>query len=391
MNQNHEFRKLNFPIPEDSILLARVEKPDVGPSVCTIRNGRVFDITSADTPTTRDVCELDDPAGYLRAASGDLLGSVEAIASNSFEEHRRAEHPWFLAPCDLQVIKACGVTFAGSMIERIIEERAAGNPELAQEIRKRIGTRVGAQLIDIEPGSPRAEAAKQALIEENLWSQYLEVGIGPYAEVFTKAPVLSSVGSGARIGIHPDSQWNNPEPELVLVVNSCGTTVGATLGNDVNLRDFEGRSALLLSKAKDNNASCAIGPFIRMLDDNLTLDTLRKLTIHTTIVGDDGFLLEEESRMAEISRDPDDLVRQALNENHAYPDGMLLFCGTPFAPTKDRDAPGAGFTHHVGDTVFIEAKELGRLRNTVAHCADCSRWNFSASHLMRNLASRGLI
>ena len=382
---------MNFPIPPDSILLARVERPGIGPCVCRLRDGKIFDITAPEAPTIRDICEMEDPAGYLEAKSGALVGSIEAVADNSVEEQRNIERPWFLAPCDLQVMKACGVTFAGSMVERVIEERAAGNPDVADEIRQRIGARIGTHLLGIEPGSAKADTVKQALIEENLWSQYLEVGIGPDVEVFTKAPVLSSVGTGARIGIHPDSRWNNPEPELVLVVNSKGVTVGACLGNDVNLRDFEGRSALLLGRAKDNNASCAIGPFIRILDDNFTMDELRELTIQMSVIGKDGFVLKADSRMAEISRDPFDLVRHTLNENHAYPDGFLLFCGTPFAPTEDRNAPGEGFTHHAGDIVSIEAKELGLLRNAVARCADCIRWNFSASHLMRNLASRGLI
>ena len=382
---------MSFPVPANAVLLGRVERPGIGPCVCTVRNGKVLDITTRDAPTVRDVCELGDPVVHIESVPGDPVGSVDAVADNSVEELRVADRPWFLAPCDLQVIKACGVTFAGSMVERVIEERASGNPGLAEEIRSRIGSRVGTHLHDIEPGSDRAEAAKLALIDEGLWSQYLEVGIGPYAEVFTKAPVLSSVGLGARIGVHPESRWSNPEPELVLIVNSRGVTVGASLGNDVNLRDFEGRSALLLGKAKDNNASSAIGPFIRMLDAEFTMDALRRLTIHMSVTGDDGFVLEEDSRMAEISRDPEDLVRHALNENHSYPDGLALFCGTPFAPTKDRDAPGMGFTHHVGDTVSIEAEELGLLRNKVAHCADCGAWDFSASHLMRNLASRGLI
>jgi fumarylacetoacetate (FAA) hydrolase family protein len=377
--------------PSIGIVLARIERPGIGPCVVTVRDGDVVDITSREAPTMRDICERADPAAAVAAASGDRVGSVDEVAANSPEDTRDRSKPWFLAPCDLQVIKACGVTFARSMVERVIEERAAGDPALAADIRGRIGTRIGETLRDIVPGSARAASVKQALIEEDLWSQYLEVGIGPDAEVFTKAPVLSAVGTGAHVGIHPASRWNNPEPEVVLCVNSRGQTVGAALGNDVNLRDIEGRSALLLGKAKDNNASTAIGPAIRLFDDNFTIDDVRAMTIALTVKGVDGFVLEGSSDMGQISRDPLDLAAQTLSDTHAYPDGVMLFCGTMFAPTKDRDAPGSGFTHHLGDTVSISAQELGTLTNEVHHCADCERWEFSASHLMRNLAARGLL
>src|SRR5690606_27366505 len=104
-----------------------------------------------------------------------------------------------------------------------------------------------------------------------VWSQYLEVAIGKDAEIFTKTQPMASVGFGAQIGIHPESHWNNPEPEVVLAVARTGKIRGATLGNDVNLRDYEGRSALLLGEAKDQNASCAIGPFIRLFDETFSL------------------------------------------------------------------------------------------------------------------------
>lgn len=358
--------------------LGRIERSGVGPCVVTLRGGQVLDITSKTAPTTRDVLERDDAADYVRSAPGEALGAVEA------------GHHW-LAPCDLQPVKACGVTFAGSMVERVIEEQAAGDPAKAAAIRERIGKQVGDSLNDIIPGSDAATDVKQALIEEGLWSQYLEVGIGPDAEVFSKAQVLSSVGYGAEVGLHPISTWNNPEPEVVLAVSSQGVIKGATLGNDVNLRDVEGRSALLLSKAKDNNASCAIGPMIRLFNDSFTLDDVRKAELTLTVTGQDGFVLNGRSSMSQISRDPTDLVQQTIGRHHQYPDGLMLFLGTLFAPTQDRDTPGGGFTHKLGDVVTIANDQLGALTNTVRLSTECPEWRFGASHLMRNLAHRGLI
>ena len=296
-----------------------------------------------------------------------------------------------LAPCDLQAVKACGVTFARSMLERVIEERAAGNPDMARSIRERVTAVIGDSLRDLRAGSEEAAKVKEALIEVGLWSQYLEVGIGPDAEVFTKAQVLSSVGWGASVGLHPVSNWNNPEPEIVLAVDSRGRVKGATLGNDVNLRDVEGRSALLLGKAKDNNASCSIGPFIRLFDETYSIADVRNAELELRIEGRDGFVLDGSSSMKEISRDPLDLVAQTIGRHHQYPDGLMLFMGTLFAPVEDRDTPGQGFTHKIGDRVAISNAELGSLINTVALSTECPPWTFGTAALMRNLATRGLL
>ena len=372
----------------DATLLGRIWSPVVqGPCIVTVREGRVFDITSAAAPLVRDICEMADPVAYIRGTEGIDMGSAEALSANVGDLSK----PHFLTPCDLQSVKACGVTFASSMVERVIEEQAAGDPLRAQEIRSRIGARIGDSLNNIVPGSLEATKVKEALIEEGLWSQYLEVGIGPDAEVFSKAQILSSVGQGAEVGLHPISKWNNPEPEVVLAVSSQGRIVGATLGNDVNLRDVEGRSALLLSKAKDNNASCAIGPMIRLFDDNFTLDDVRRAELDLTVTGEDRFVLNGHSSMAKISRDPEDLVRQTCGRHHQYPDGFMLFLGTLFAPTQDRDHPGEGFTHKLGDVVEISTPMLGKLTNTVRLSTECTEWTFGVSHLMRNLAQRNLI
>jgi len=372
-------------------LLGRIWRPELqGPSVVTVRDGMVIDISSI-YPTARDVCETADPARALRAAYGETVCSVQSLLANSSAANRDTALPWLLAPCDLQAIKAAGVTFATSMLERVIEEKARGNPAAASAIRTEIQSLIGDDLSQLKPGSEQAMALKQVLIAQGAWSQYLEVGIGPDAEIFTKAPVLAAVGCGDDAGLHPASQWNNPEPEVVLTINSRGEVVGATLGNDVNLRDVEGRSALLLGKAKDNNASASLGPFIRLFDEEFTINDVRSAELTLRVEGSDGFVMDGYSSMARISRDPLVLAAQLIGPHHQYPDGAMLFLGTLFAPVKDRDAPGSGFTHKLDDVVTIHSAKLGTLRNRMRHCDQCPPWTFSASHLMRNLAKRGLL
>ncbi|QND18535.1 fumarylacetoacetate hydrolase family protein (plasmid) [Rhizobium leguminosarum bv. trifolii] len=373
------------------LFVGRIWNPEVeGPSIVTLREGVLLDITSREAPTLSTLLERQDAAAFVRAASGKAVGSLADIAANSTGAPDQTRS-YLLAPVDLQAVKACGVTFAQSMIERVIEEKAAGSPERAASIRERVSTLIGGSLTNLKAGSPEAAKVKQALIDEGMWSQYLEVGIGPDAEVFTKSPVLSSVGWGADVGLHPISTWNNPEPEIVLAVNSRGEIKGAALGNDVNLRDVEGRSALLLGKAKDNNASCSIGPFIRLFDAGYSLDDVRKAELDLKVSGRDGFVMHGKSSMSQISRDPTDLVKQTVGAHHQYPDGFMLFLGTLFAPTQDRDAPKQGFTHKIGDVVEISSAGLGALVNTVRLSTECPPWTFGISALMSNLAKRGLL
>jgi fumarylacetoacetate (FAA) hydrolase family protein len=369
-----QFTTATMPVDHADATLAGRLMLDAGPTPVIIRGGAVEDVSSA-APTIADLMDLQDPA----SVRGERLFSVEDLSGDML-----------LAPVDLQAVKAAGVTFAISAIERVIEERARGDFRRAAEIRDKLEQRIGGAIRSVTPGSDSAARLKDALIEDGLWSQYLEVAIGPDAEIFTKTAPLASVGWGAAIGVRSDSSWNNPEPEVVVVVNSRGEINGATLGNDVNLRDFEGRSALLLSKAKDNNASCAIGPFIRLFDHGFTLDDVRSAVVELEIAGGDGFRLRGQSRMSEISRDPEELVRQALSEHH-YPDGFVLFLGTLFAPTDDRDEPGRGFTHKIGDEVRISTPKLGTLANIVSTSRDAPPWKFGTRALMRNLAARGLL
>ena len=376
-------------LPPDGLFVGRVWRAGIGPAVVTIRAGQVIDITSRAAPTLRDLLETADVSGFVAAQTGEDIGGLAEIAALSIEAGHAQTR--LLAPCDLQAVKACGVTFAGSMVERVIEERAAGNASRAEAIRTRVAAAIGDSLRGLVPGSEQAAEVKRVLQAEGLWSQYLEVGIGPDAEVFTKAQPMAAVGWGASVGLHPVSSWNNPEPEVVLAVDSTGRIVGATLGNDVNLRDVEGRSALLLGKAKDNNAAAAIGPFLRIFDASFGLDEVRRLELSLRVEGRDGFVMTGRSSMNQISRDPADLVRQTRGRHHQYPDGFMLYLGTLFAPVQDRDAPGQGFTHHLGDVVTIAAADLGALVNTVRLATEAPEWTFGTAALMRNLADRRLI
>jgi fumarylacetoacetate (FAA) hydrolase family protein len=382
-------------IPDDharATLIGRVWLPDAaGPALVHVDGDAVCDLSSV-AATSSELLELDDPVGAIRGArSLPRLGSLADVLANSAPERQTPGTPWLLAPCDLQAIKASGVTFVASLLERVIEEQARGDASRAEAVRQSIVAVIGSNLRDIRPGSDSARAVKAALIAQGVWSQYLEVGIGPDAEIFTKGQPMSAVGTGAEVGVHPKSEWNNPEPEIVLAVTSKGRIAGATLGNDLNLRDFEGRSALLLGKAKDNNASGAIGPFVRLFDDHFGLDDVRRCDVALEVKGPDGFAFTARSSMSQISRDPLELVEHAMGAHHQYPDGMMLYLGTMFAPTIDRFAPGQGFTHTVGDIVTVSTPALGALVNRVNHTDKIAPWTFGAGALMKNLSGRGLL
>ncbi|UCI25480.1 fumarylacetoacetate hydrolase family protein [Mesorhizobium sp. B2-8-5] len=379
-------------LPADGLFVGRARTSEAThPLVVTVRDGQVIDITSSAAPTVRDVCELKDPAGYLRSAKGKAIGALAEIAANSFEDKRDAKRPILLSPVDLQAVKASGVTFVVSLLERVIEEQARGSAEKADAIRADIAGLIGHDLSKLKPGSPEAMEIKAKLISRGAWSQYLEVGIGPDAEIFTKCQPMASVGFGADVGLHPVSTWNNPEPEIAMIADSSGRIVGATLGNDVNLRDVEGRSALLLGKAKDNNASASLGPFIRLFDETFSIADVKRATVRLSVEGEDGFSLQGASSMAEISRSPEELVKAAMGPHHQYPDGLALYLGTMFVPSKDRGEKGKGFTHKVGDIVTISSEKLGALTNRVRLSPDCPHWTYGASHLMRDLAKAGLL
>ena len=382
-------------LPHDAdraLLIGRAWSPaEDGPCVVAVRGNEVVDLTRlyATTSQLLNTAKPDDVRAAMKAAP--TLATLEALAANSVEGARDTGKPWLLAPADLHAVKASGVTFVASLLERVIEERAKGNPTLADGARREIQAIVGPDLRGIKPGSPQAARVKEVLVGKGMWSQYLEVGIGPDAELFSKCPPMAAVGSGARVGVHPASVWSNPEPELVLVINRDGAIVAVTLGNDVNLRDVEGRSALLLGRAKDNNASCAMGPFFRLLDEHFTLDHARRVTFETVVQGADGFRIAHQTQVSEISRDLTELSGQAIGKYHRYPDGLVLFIGTMFAPTADRGAPGSGFTHKSGDNVSIYSPQIGRLVNEVVPCDAAEPWSFGTGALMTSLARRGLL
>jgi fumarylacetoacetate (FAA) hydrolase family protein len=382
-------------LPEDASraeLIGRVWSPQAeGPVLVRVKGDSVHDL-SAVAATCSQLLNLDDPLNAVRTC-GPLprLASVAEVLGNSVLNRSDERGPWLLAPCDLQTVKASGVTFVASLLERVIEEQARGDASRADSLRAAILAAVGDSLLDVRPGSAKALALKEMLIEQGVWSQYLEVGIGPDPEIFTKCSPMAAVGTGAEVGIHPGSEWNNPEPEVVLAVARNGRTVGAALGNDVNLRDFEGRSALLLGKAKDNNASCAIGPFIRLFDDHFGLGDVRRCDVSLHVQGPDGFEFTGRSSMSQISRDPLELVAQAIGPHHQYPDGLMLFLGTMFAPTIDRHAAGKGFTHMIGDVVTVATPTLGGLVNRVNHCDKVSPWTFGVGALMENLTRRRVL
>jgi fumarylacetoacetate (FAA) hydrolase family protein len=386
-----DFLKATLPADaQQATLVGRAWVAGQGAVLVKVEGDMLVDLSRL-APTCSALLELPEPAAAVRAHRGAPIAPVAEVLANSGADARVEDTPWLLAPCDLQAIKASGVTFVASMLERVIEEQARGNPALAESVRKEVVAVIGDDLSKVHPGSPEAAQLKQVLVAKNLWSQYLEVGIGPDAEIFTKSQPMSAVGTGAEIGIHPKSEWNNPEPEIVLVVNSRGETLGATLGNDVNLRDFEGRSALLLGKAKDNNASCAIGPFIRMFDAGFGIADVRQADLAMLVLGPEGFRMEGSSSLKMISRDPLDLVGHAIGPNHQYPDGLVLFLGTMFAPTQDRFGPGQGFTHAVGDVVAISTARLGTLVNRVNTSDRIEPWRYGVTALMRDLARRGLL
>ena len=379
-------------IPNEGVLLGRARVPGFEhPRIVTVRGTELVDITAKGVPMVRDIAELANPADYVAKTPGKVIGSVELALANSWSSQTDTKAPSLLSPIDLQAVKAAGVTFVVSLLERVIEEQARGDKVKADLLRKDILGLIGTDLSQLVPGSETAMKVKETLIARGVWSQYLEVGIGPDAEIFTKCQPMASVGYGADVGILPISQWNNPEPEVAMVVNSRGEIVGATLGNDVNLRDVEGRSALLLGKAKDNNASASLGPFIRLFDGQFTIETVKAADIALTVVGEDGFELTGVSNMSQISRPPEAIVAATVGRHHQYPDGLVVYLGTMFAPVKDRGGAGKGFTHKLGDVVSISTPSLGTLSNTVRLSTEAAPWTYGASQLLRDLAKADLL
>jgi len=486
---------------KEGTFVGRVWRADVnGPSVVKLDNeGYLVDITTS-FPTVSALCEQENPAEAVKAVTGERIGKLSDILATTARHTKKDDKPYLLSPIDLHAVKAAGVTFAESLVERVVEKMAGGDRDKALGIRigvlsdiatilkkdgalqtlavlrqrydalqgqadngealRTLGVEV-AQLRsesinfkETPPGSKPALQIRDLLImkfaafkideavhkyanddpaaaelvraqltrrfkqvtdavnsgkEEGFsdatlkeirdflsglgtgaGKSYIEVGLGPKAEIFTKAQPMSSVGHGADAGYLEESKWNNPEPEVVLVTNSRKEIVGAALGNDVNHRDIEGMSELLLGECKDQNASCAVGPFIRLIDKTSfkqeDIDTM-KVEVH--VKGTDGFELYSDSSMEKISRKPEELVNQMFKQ-HQYPDGAVLFCGTMFSPVKDRDEPTKGFTHKVGDHVTIRSDKLGSLTNRMDYTQNVEPWIYGVGKLMQNLAERGV-
>jgi len=351
-----------------------------GPHVITVRDGQVIELSDC-FDSIADITRHPTPTAAVQNATGVSICSLNTLLENSLfyklpADIRKSQQPSLLAPNDIQAIKACGVTFVASLIERVIEEKALGNPSKAEEIRAVVHAAIGDNLKDIEPGSPQTEILKAKLIAQGIWSAYLEVGIGPDVEVFTKSQPMSAIPCGSQLGVLETSQWNNPEPEVAFLVSPQGSFLGAALANDVNLRDYEGRSSLLLGKAKDQNGSCPIGPMFRLFDDSYSLDDAANTEVNLSIVGEDGFCSTGENRMSEISRSVDSIIKQVCNGSHQYPDGIAIMLGTMFAPTEDRGEEGMGFTHKVGDRVEISSPKLGKLVNWVNYCHEIPEWSY---------------
>jgi fumarylacetoacetate (FAA) hydrolase family protein len=393
---NIDFSRIVPDMAKEGVWIGRCMVPSslafkgvAGPHVVKVQNGKVYDL-SEHFYSTSELINTENVVAVLTTLSDlPVLGNLMEVLENSFHQNRKDAVPYFIAPNDLQSVKACGVTFVKSLMERVIEEKARGDAHKAEQIRQSIYETLGNDLSKIVPGSPQTEVLKKRFQEEGIWSQYLEVGIGKDAEVFTKSQPFSTVGFGAEIGVLQDSVWNNPEPEIVLAVSAKGKIVGATLGNDVNLRDYEGRSALLLGEAKDQNGSCSIGPLFRLFDDSFSLDDVKNCGVNLTIIGEsDGFYLSGTNKMSEISRSPESLVAQVVGENHQYPDGVVLFLGTMFAPTENRDANGTGFTHKIGDQVTISTEKLGALINQVNYCDRIPKWEFGIQAFIAFLMKR---
>jgi len=172
-------------------------------------------------------------------------------------------------------------------------------------------------------------------------------------ELFFKANGWRVVGHGAPIRVRADSQWDVPEPELVLVVAADGGIVGYATGNDVSSRSIEGENPLYLPQAKVYDGSCAIGPGIRLCD----VDTMRDLPIALEIHRNGSAAFSGSTRTSQIKRGLEELAGWLLRELR-QPGGVFLFTGTGIVPGED-------FTLRSGDVVRIDIDGL-TLENPVS-------------------------
>jgi len=369
-------------------LVGRALFPGVfpGPCVVAIREDGVHNI-SGTVPTMAQLLNAPNPLATLQRALRNCvyLGPLESLLENSTPSTHDPLKPYLLTPIDLQAVKAVGLTFVNGLLQRFADDN--GGAATVAKMEKAAGVALG----KILPGSEEAARLRTALMEDGLWNDTLEVGFGPDVELFTKAQPLSAVGTGAEIAVLPTSKQTFAEPEVVLMLNADGKICGATLGCDMTARDVEARSLLLLGRAKDQNATCAVGPFIRLFDQTFSLPNVQGMNLTYAFEGADDAVFTDTGSMDQIGRGLITLARQVVNEHHGYPDGVALFTGCMFKAPSSRGASDTPFTHQVGDVVIIKASPLGTLINRVNTTDKVRPWSFGMSDLMANLANRQLL
>jgi len=250
----------------------------------------------AEVPSLAAILESDDPQAVASSRHGDRL-PLDSVD--------------ILAPIDEQEVWAAGVTYKRSQTARMEESEAAA-------------------------------------------SCYDRVYASPRPELFLKATPNRVAGPGQPVRIRVDAEWNVPEPELTLVINSRKQLVGYTVGNDMSSRDIEGENPLYLPQAKVYNQCCGLGPWITLVDAFPPRDEAR---IRLEIRRDGTSVFQGETCLDQMARTSEDLI-QWLGRDNDFPHGVFLLTGTGIVPDSD-------FTLLAGDIVDISIDGIGTLTNPV--------------------------